>query len=31
MPTPTDDSPIRILHLSDVHFQASTRRDADPV
>ncbi len=25
MPTPTDDSPIRILHLSDVYFQTNTR------
>jgi len=25
MSTPTDDSPIRILHLSDVYFQANTR------
>ena len=31
MPTPTDDSPIRILHLSDIHFTTGKAWDADPV
>lgn len=31
MPTPNDDRPIRILHLSDIHFKADKAWDADPV
>ena len=27
----TDDAPVRLLHLSDVHFRADTAWDADPV
>lgn len=31
MPAPADDRPIRILHLSDIHFTAGKAWDADPV
>ncbi len=31
MPTPNDHRPIRILHLSDIHFRADKGWDADPV
>ena len=31
MPAPNDDRPIRILHLSDIHFKADKAWDADPV
>lgn len=31
MPMRNTDSPIRILHLSDIHFRESKRWDADPV
>ncbi|MDG4597525.1 MAG: metallophosphoesterase [Candidatus Contendobacter sp.] len=31
MPTPNDDRPIRILHLSDIHFRADKAWDVDPV
>ncbi|HRD68232.1 MAG TPA: metallophosphoesterase [Candidatus Competibacter sp.] len=31
MPTRNDDQPIRILHLSDIHFTAGKAWDADPV
>jgi predicted MPP superfamily phosphohydrolase len=31
MPAPNDDRPIRLLHLSDLHFRAGKVWDADPV
>ncbi len=31
MPAPADDRPIRILHLSDIHFTAGKAWDADPM
>lgn len=31
MPTPNDGRPIRILHLSDIHFNADGTWDVDPV
>jgi len=31
MPAPNDNRPIRILHLSDIHFTTGKAWDADPV
>jgi len=31
MPTPNDHQPIRILHLSDIHFKVDKAWDAEPV
>jgi hypothetical protein len=31
MPSNDGEQPIRLLHLSDIHFRAGTTWDADPV